>query len=302
MALEVVVVRRDGFEGEIELVMEGLPEGMTAQGLKIPEGKTRGMMLVSVAQNAPRAIANAKFYGKAVIGGESIVRPCRLASMAWPIPDAWGEIPFPRLLTDVPVSIGGYDFAPITIAPVSNQVVEAMVGEKVTIPLKQTIRSEFSGATMQLRSIGAGFEHNVSFDVSLTSDTSEAVLDLGKFKTPPGNYLIAFYGSAVTKYRHQPEAIAVAEALKAKADAELTQLNAELKKLMDEQSTTATDKKAELDVAISALKEKQKLAAATLSSATSQVQRATAAAQPRDIVDIVVSEPIAIHVKSAGSK
>ena len=39
MALEVVAVRRDGFDGDIELVMEGLPDGVTAQGLKIPTGK-----------------------------------------------------------------------------------------------------------------------------------------------------------------------------------------------------------------------------------------------------------------------
>jgi len=31
-----VAFRRDGFDGEIELAMEGLPKGVTAQGLKIP--------------------------------------------------------------------------------------------------------------------------------------------------------------------------------------------------------------------------------------------------------------------------
>ena len=57
-----------------------------------------------------------------------------------------------------------------------------------------------------------------------------AVLDLAALKTPPGDYLIAFYGSAVAKYRQQP------------------------------------------------------------------------AEQPKDIVDIVVSEPIAIRVKPAETK
>src|SRR5690606_1391974 len=46
MALEVVAIRRDGFQGEIELVMENLPEGVTAQGLKIPAGQSRGIMLI----------------------------------------------------------------------------------------------------------------------------------------------------------------------------------------------------------------------------------------------------------------
>ena len=36
MALEVVALRRDGFDGNIELIMDGLPDGVTAHGLKIP--------------------------------------------------------------------------------------------------------------------------------------------------------------------------------------------------------------------------------------------------------------------------
>ncbi|NBV87531.1 MAG: serine protease, partial [Verrucomicrobia bacterium] len=42
MAFEVVVLRRDGFDGEIELAMEDLPAGVTATGLKIPAGKVQG--------------------------------------------------------------------------------------------------------------------------------------------------------------------------------------------------------------------------------------------------------------------
>ena len=38
MPIEVVVVRRDGFAGDIELFMEDLPEGVTAKGLRIPGG------------------------------------------------------------------------------------------------------------------------------------------------------------------------------------------------------------------------------------------------------------------------
>ncbi|HUQ71739.1 MAG TPA: serine protease, partial [Planctomycetaceae bacterium] len=204
MPLEVVVVRRDGFDGDIELVMEGLPEGVTARGLKIPAGQSRGLMLVTAHQNAPRALASAKFFGRAQINGATVERPCRLASMAWPIADAWGEIPHPRLLADVPVSVGGFDFAPISIATSSNGVHEVAAGQKLTIPLVQARRGDFSGATMQLKTMGAGFDRAAAFDVALTADTSQAVLDLAALKTPPGDYLIAFYGSAVAKYRHHP--------------------------------------------------------------------------------------------------
>lgn len=201
MALEVVAVRRDGFDGEIELALEGLPEGLTARGLKIPAGQTRGMMLITAAPNAPRSLANASFVGRGLIQGQQVTRPCRLASMTWPVPDSWGEIPRPRLLADVSVSASGVDFAPLSIAPPSGVVLEAPANGKLTVPLFLTRRSEFSGATMQLRAMGAGFERVPAWDITLTADRAETVLDLAALKLPPGDHWLAFYGGAVAKYR-----------------------------------------------------------------------------------------------------
>ena len=89
---------------------------------------------------------------------------------------------------------------------------------------------------MQLKASGAGFEQVPRFDVSLLTDSSEVTLDLAALKTPPGDYLIAFYGSAVAKYQSN-----IGNASNAKS-------------------------------------------------------------APKDTADIVMSEPIAIHVKPAESK
>lgn len=299
MALEVVAVRRDGFDGDIELAMEGLPEGVTAHGLKIPAGQSRGLMLVTAHQNAPRGYANVKFSGTAQINGATVTHPCRLASFAWPIADSWGEIPYPRLLADVPVSVSGFDFAPITISPAEKGVLEVTAGQKLTIPLVHARRSEFSGATMELRTAGAGFERVPAFNVPLTADTSEAVIDTAALKTAPGDYLIAFYGSAVAKYRHNPDAVTAAEAAQQKAEQEVMALDAESKKLAEAASPAAVENKEEAQKAVAAIMARQKAAAAALAAAKEQVKQATAAAQPRDIVDIVVSEPITIRVKPA---
>jgi len=302
MALEVVAVRRDGFDGDIELVMDGLPEGVTAHGIKIPAGQTRGLMLITAQQNAPRSVASANFYGRAQINGTAVNRPCRLASMAWPIPDAWGEIPSPRLLTDVPVSVSGIDLAPLTLSPAAKEVLEVVAGDKLKIPLIQTRRSEFSGATMELKTIGAGFDRAPPFPVSLAADSSEAVLDLGALKTAPGDYLIAFHGGAVVKYRHHPEAVSAAEIVRQKAEQEAMALALEAKKLTEAAQAAPADKKQEADQAASAATARQKAAVAALAAATERLKKATEVAQPRDIVEIVVSEPIAIRVKPAEKK
>ncbi len=299
MVLEVVALRRDGFDGDIDLAMEGLPEGVTAHGLKIPAGQSRGMMLVTANQNAPRSVGQATFLGKVTIDGAAVIRPCRLASYAWPIPDSWGEIPAPRLMADVPVSVSGLDFAPLSIAAPTATVIEATVGEKLTIPLALTRRSEFSGATMELRTAGVGFDRVPVITLPLTADQSLAVVDLAALKTPPGDYLIAFYGGAVTKYRHQLEAVAAAEAALQKVKLEVTALEVESKKVAEETAAAPTDKKPETDKLVADVAVRLKAAMTAVSAADQKLKNVTATAQPRDIVDIVVSEPIAIRVKAA---
>jgi hypothetical protein len=286
MALEVIAIRRDGFDGEIEIVMDGLPEGVTAQGLKIAAGKSRGMLLVTAKADAARVVASASISGKATINGGAISRPCRLATVAWPIPDSWSDIPSPRLLADVPVSVSGVDLAPITVAAASREIQEATVGQKVTIPLVQTRRSEFSGATMQLKAIGAGFEAMPPFEVPLNADSSQAIIDLAALKTAPGDYHVAFQGYAVAKYRHQPEKVELAQIALKKVEQELAVLESEAQK-------TPADTK--LQESLAAKRQ-------AVTAAQEKVKQATAAAAPQDIVDIIVTEPVAIRVKPAEAK
>ena len=117
-------------------------------------------------------------------------------------------------------------------------------------------------------------------------------------KTQPGDYLIAFYGGAVAKYRHNPEAVGVAEAIKQKAMQDVTTIEAELKKVTEEAQAAATEKKAEADKLVADTTARLTAAKAALTAADAQLKQATTTAQPRDIVDIVVSEPIAIKVKA----
>lgn len=302
MALEVVAVRRDGFNGDIDLVMQGLPDGVTAAGLKIAAGKSRGTMLITAAEGAPRGFSSAEFYGQATIDGKRESRRVHLASMAWPVTNAWSEIPSPRLLADVPVSVGGTELAPITVLPQQKKVWEASAGQKLTIPLVHMRRNEFSGKSISMRALGAGFEQLPKFDLPLTEDSSEAVIDLAKLKTPPGEYLVAFYGGAVAKYRDNPDAIEQANSRVAKAEELVTQLAGEAKRMADQVANAEGDEKVKIEAAIQTLAARQKAAAASVAAARKAVQAATKRAAPKDIVDIIVSEPITIRVNPAETK
>ncbi len=274
MAFEVIAVRRDGFNGDIELSMENLPAGVTATGLRIGAGQTRGTMVITAAQDAPRGLQIASMSGRGTIDGKEVVRPCQLASMAWPVTNAWSEIPAPRLLVDIPVSVGGSEFAAISIAAKEKKFWEAKAGETLKIPLAHTRRGEFSGASLNLRTFGAGFEGQPRFDVPLKADQSEATIDLAKLKTPPGEYTIAFYGGAVEKYRYNPGAVTAAEF--------------EYKRAQQEATEATGEAKAAAEAAVVAAKK--------------VLDAATKKAQPKDIADIIVTEPITIRVLPAETK
>jgi hypothetical protein len=299
MAFEVVVVGRDGFDGEIELGMEGLPPGVTATGLKIAKGKSVGMMIISAAENATRPFSIARISGRAQINGSSVTRPCQVASMEWPVKDAKGEIPSPRLMADVPVSVTDSEPAPVTIAASESKVWEAKAGEILKIPLKVTWHNEFTGTSIKLKAYGAGFEGVKEFDLPLKATSHEAVLDLAALKTAPGDYTLAFYGSAVCKYRYNPAALKPAEEAQKRAEKEAADAAAEAKKLADEAANAPTDRKSEAANTAKAAVEKQKQMEAMMAEATKRMKTVTEAAAPKDTVEIFVSEPIRVSVKAA---
>jgi len=301
MALEVVAVRRDGFAGPIDLSMQNLPDGVTCNGLTIPAGKNRGVLLVTANEGAPRGVSVAKIHGTAMIADQEVQRPCELASMAWPVPNHWSEVPSPRLLSDVLVSVGGDEPAPLSIAPRQAKVWEATEGEKLTIPLIHMRRSEFSGSIMAAKTLGEGFE-KFTFELPLDKDASEAVMDLAALKTAPGDYLIAFYGGAVAKYQHHPKGIQIANQKLQQATTANTEAKRVIASLNQEIATASGESKARLAEELKAASENEKQTAAKVKAANSELKAATSAASVKDIVDIVVSEPIRIRVNPREEK
>ncbi|MFY9255211.1 MAG: serine protease, partial [Fuerstiella sp.] len=137
---------------------------------------------------------------------------------------------------------------------------------------------------------------NAAFDIALDADTSEAVLDLAKLKTPPGEYTIAFYGSAVAKYGYLPEAVPAAEAVLTTAKEQAAAFALEAKNLAAAAASAPAEQKAAVMAEAQAAAARQKAADAEVKAADTLLKKAAAAARPKDIVDIVVSTPISIRV------
>jgi hypothetical protein len=284
-AFEVVVQRRDGFDEAIEIGMTGLPAGVTATGLKIAKGKPFGHLILTAATDAKPDFALATLTGSATINGVQLSRPVRVASMEWPVKDAKGEIPSPRLMADVPVSVTNSEPAPVSIAPAEDKVYEAKVGRLLKVPLKLTWRNEFNGTSIRVKAYGEGFSALKEFEIPIKATDHVVEIDLAALKPPAGDYTIALQSLGICKYSYNPAAVPLAEAEQKKAEQLLAQAAAEAKKL------AATDAEAAKLAA-----EKQKQAEASMTAASSRMKAVATAAAPTDTVDIIISQPIRIRV------
>ena len=137
-----------------------------------------------------------------------------------------------------------------------------------------------------------------TFEASLTSDESEAVVDLGELKTLPGEYHLAFYGSAVAKYEYNPTAVILARSVKEQAELNHKLASEELEKLKLAASGDSSDSN---KATIQAKQEALDLAKSRLDTASKTLEDVINKAKPADIVDIIVSEPITIRVNPAES-
>jgi hypothetical protein len=302
MAFDVVALRRDGFDGEIQIEMENLPPGVKAAGLRIPPGKSQGTLLLTAAEDAPRGFSVAKVFGRAQINGAAVRRNCPSASMAWPVKDHSAEVPAPRLFADMPVSVGGAEQTPLTILPGQEQAFEAVAGQKLTIPLKLQWRGEFSAGPVKLKPLGADFAGVAAFDVASKAAQSEVVLDLAALKLTPGDYTFALHGGVVSKYSYNPGAVKVVEAEQQEIDKKAALAAAELQKLTLAAKEAPPEKVAETQALTKVAGEKMKAMEAAKADVLKRMKSVSDVAAPKEIVDIVVSEPIRVRVKAAEAK
>lgn len=297
MALEVVAVRRDGFDGPIDLSMEGLPPGVRAAGMTIPAGKQLGMLFITADETATPAWSIARIFGSAHIDGAEVRRRCPLASVVWTIDYAPDDFPRSRITEDVPVSVTNFEMAPASIAAAETRVWEATAGQTLTIPLRITWREQFNGSSIKLKPFGSVFSGLKPLDLPVKATAVEAVLDLAALKTPAGDHLLAFNGISVVKHRSNAAMVEVAEAQRKRASEAVAACTAAAKELAQKAKDVPELQRAEATKAAGDALGRQQAAEAALAEADRHLKAMTAAVAPQDILDFLVSEPIRISVK-----
>jgi hypothetical protein len=198
--IKVVAQRRDGFAGEIQLNVQGLPPGVTCPPTTIAPSATSARLLLCASTSASPTIAPLTLSGTAINDGMTITRFAVPGTVATSNYDAGPKIieVSSRRARELPVAVST-DAAPLSIVPVES-FVETCAFNKVALSFRMIHRGAFR-APIALKLTGhsllAGFKE---VDVDPAADTAAVELDLAQVKLPPGEYDLHVQTLAKFKY------------------------------------------------------------------------------------------------------
>lgn len=199
--IRVIVLRRDGFAGDIELHAEGLPPGVTCAPVKLLAGANEASLLLTGSEKPERWAGAIHITGKARIGDADVVREARGGAVRWAVADANIDLLRPRLTRDIAVAVSAAEAAPVSLAAAEDKQYEIAQGAKLEIPLKVTRRGEFKEA-LKLKALGAaGIETVKEVDVAADAKVATATIDLATTKLAVGEHVIHFETQTKGKFR-----------------------------------------------------------------------------------------------------
>ncbi len=270
--VNVNIARQYGFDNDVEITVEGLPQGVTCQGAKLGGKVDEGWLVFQADEKVAKWAGPIRIVGKAVVNGKPIERQARYGSLLWPVVQ---NMPVSsRLVRDMTLSVVTAETFPVTLEAGDGKVIETSLGAKLEIPLKVTTREAIKG---DLKVSAVSLHRDITRKDVTVKTTAKTELYFRTTNIPVGYTTFYFQGLSKFSYKRNQDAINEAKAeqkraaeLKKKYDAEAktaqaqaatetknaTTAAAELKAAQKNVQTAAQSKdKAKIDAAQKALKE-----------------------------------------------
>ena len=203
VAVKVLALRRDGFNGAIELSAANLPEGVKCMPTRIEEGKTEGVLLLTAGEKAAKNCTAIRVLGKAKAGDRKLQREATGGSIVWSVADFNIDAVQSRLTAEFCIAVDGTDTAPLRIEAAEDKVWSAKQGTKLEIPLRITRSADFK-EPLKLKAAGlAAVDAMKEIDADAKAATVTATLDLKALKLPVGEHTIHFTTQNKIKIRNK---------------------------------------------------------------------------------------------------
>ena len=134
--IKIIALRRDQFDGEIQLEVEGLPAGIRADDAEIEKDKSSAWIMLTANESAADWMGPVKVLGTASIGGTEVVREARGGTVNWTVPDYNIEAVQSRLTGDFVLAVTSLESAPISVEANEDKVWATSVAGKLKIPIR----------------------------------------------------------------------------------------------------------------------------------------------------------------------
>ncbi len=209
LKIGVKALRRDGFDGAIQLGLEGAPPGVEVHGGTIGKGRNRGSITLSGAADLGAGVGQLKIVGRS----KGIERGASSVSLVNEVADSNNEAVVPEL--GHPLLVATDDRSvPLAVSADVSEVVETSLGGRIEIPLKLAKAGEFKGnAKFYLEGIpGIAKPPTLDLDANSVGEGKLGVVitPTNDNKYLPGRFEVCVRGDAVLKYLPDPLGLAAA--------------------------------------------------------------------------------------------
>ncbi len=209
-AILVTAIRKDGFNGPIEVAINDLPDGVSCPRSVIPRDATETVLVLRAAEDAAHQLSTLNITGAAELNGMPISASALSGSVVWGTTPTNNSITN-RLCQALHLRVNALDTAPLLVELAGGQTLEAAQGDSLTIPI--SVQRREGGATACLLRAQNLPPKSSMTDVQIAADKSEATAELKlNNDVPPGEYTIWMENEARVQWRANPQAHARAEA------------------------------------------------------------------------------------------
>ena len=199
--IKVIAERRDGFNGQIQLAVEGLPPGVICPPAVMEPSANSAVLLLSASGDAPVCFASLRVSGTAILNGGAVTRLARAGTVttsAYVVADKALDISS-RRARELMIAVSA-EASPLAIAPAKEATIETCVFNKVALPFKVVRRGEFVGP-IPLKLAGHPLVAPVKeVNVDPAGDQASIELDLSQVKLGVGVYDLHAQSLAKLKY------------------------------------------------------------------------------------------------------
>lgn len=208
----IFAFREDGFDGEIEVSVKGLPEGVTAKPLILSGGIQEGFLTVQASDDAKEWNGSVEISGTSKIDGKELHRIAHPASILW------GKRVFgnasqvrSRLDMETVLSVIGSETEPTKLLATEDKVWTVAMGDTLELPIKTVETGQRTG-NLQVNVHGFPGLHRSPPKATIAETAKEGVLKIpmkksSSFAIAPGKFQFVLQGVGNAKYQRNPEAV-----------------------------------------------------------------------------------------------